>query len=63
MAMFWLGYLAAILTYLTVGGGFGIWMVVTHLDRFHGGGFQWRRMAGHILLLMFFWPATFIAED
>lgn len=58
MSQFWIGYLAAVATYLAIGFAVGLYVVISNLDRFHGGGFQWKRMAKHVSLLTVFWPAA-----
>lgn len=58
MSQFWIGYLAAIGTYLAIGVGVGIYVVMTNLARFHGGGFQWARMAQYVMLLALLWPGA-----
>lgn len=56
--MFWMGYAAAVASYFFVGIATGIYIVVTNLARFHGGGFQVRRMIGHVALISVFWPGA-----
>lgn len=60
MSMFLLGYMAAVLTYLVIGFILGTAIVFTNMDRFHGAGFQVKRMIKHILLVSFFWPGMFV---
>lgn len=55
---FWSGFATAVLVYFTIGFSMGLYIVITHLDRFHGGGFGWRRMADHVGKLTLFWPAA-----
>lgn len=59
---FWIGYAAALATYflIGIGIGIGIYIVATNLARFHGGGFQVRRMIGSVMLIMIFWPGSIL---
>lgn len=61
MSQFWIGYLSALATYFAIGFGIGLYIVITNLARFHGGGFQWKRMANHIGMLTLFWPAAIVS--
>jgi len=56
MSEFWIGYSAAIATYFAIGLCLGVYIVATNLARFHGGGFQWRRMARQVTTVMLLWP-------
>lgn len=46
--------------YFTIGLGLGVWIVWNNLARFHGGGFQWKRMAWHIGKIMLLWPVAML---
>jgi hypothetical protein len=61
MNHFWIGFISAVAVYFTIGFALGVWIVFTNLARFHGGGFQYKRMANHVLLVTLLWPMT-IAE-
>lgn len=58
--MFLWGYAAAVATYFLIGAAVGVYIVTTNLARFHGGGFQWRRMAGYVGLIAVFWPGALL---
>lgn len=60
MDHFWVGYLVAIGTYFVIGAAFGVYTVVSNLAHFHGGGFQWKRMAGHIGAVTIAWPMVLL---
>ena len=60
MMQFWIGYAAAVATYLLIGAGMGVYIVMTNLARFHGAGFQVRRMVGHVGLIAVFWPGSIL---
>lgn len=57
---FWIGYLVAVGTYLTIGLFIGVHNIVSYLSHFHGGGFQWRRMARQIVMIALVWPIVFV---
>ena len=58
MTSFWMGYLAAVLSYLVVGFLIGVYIVVRYLPRFHGGGFAWKQMAKHVGTVTIYWPVV-----
>lgn len=60
MTQFWVGYAAALATYFAIGLAVGVYLVATNLARFHGAGFQGRRILGHVGLIMLFWPGAIL---
>jgi hypothetical protein len=60
MSQFWIGYFAAIGTYLVIGLGIGIAIVWTHLAYFFAGGWQFKRMALTIAINIIAWPTAIL---
>lgn len=56
MTPFLAGFLTAIAGYLTIGLVLGVGIVATHLAHFFAAGFQYKRMAQHVVLTALFWP-------
>jgi hypothetical protein len=59
MSQFWLGYVAAISTYLFIGLCFSFYIIISNLAVFFSAGWQWRRMLKTIAIYVPLWPSHF----